>query len=591
MQFTTIDWVIMAAFFVLSMLIGLWSSKTSGKDFKSFFLADQGMSWWLLGVSLVATTFSTDTPNLVTDLVRTNGAFGNWGWWAFLLTGMLTVFLYAKLWRRSGVLTDVEFYEIRYSGKQAAFLRGFRAAYLGLMFNVFIMASVTLAAIKIGQIMMGWTPLQTVLIAATITMLYAALGGLMGVLLTDLFQFVIAMVGSVLAAVYVVNLPQVGGLTKLLSHPNVIPKMDFLPNFSTMSWEQILPIFFIPIAVQWWASYYPGAEPGGGSYVVQRMLSAKDEKNAVTATLLFNAMHYALRPWPWILVAFASLIVFPDVASIKTAFPNIDPQFLKNDIAYPAMLTFLPAGLIGMVVTSLAAAYMSTMSSQVNYGSSILVNDLYYRFIKPDASEKELVRAGRIATVFLMVASCTLALFLQNALQAFEMILLIGAGTGLIYLLRWFWWRINAMTEIVAMVVSFVMALGLKLSGVNLPEWENLALTVGVTTIAWMLTALVTQPTNDDVLLSFYKKIKPGGPGWKAVAEKAAQEGFVVDSKENDFGTALLCALFGIFAIYGALFATGFFIYGNTTSFLVCAAISLLSIFGIRAFWGRLSFE
>lgn len=593
MQFTSIDWAIMVAFFVFSMLIGVWSSRQASKNYKAFFLADQNMSWWLLGISLVATTFSTDTPNLVTDIVRTQGAFGNWVWWAFLLTGMLTVFLYAKLWRRSGVMTDVEFYELRYSGPEAAFLRGFRAAYLGLLFNVFVMATVTLAAIKIGGVMMGWTPLQTVLIAASITMIYSALGGLMGVLLTDLFQFVIAMLGSVFAAIYLVNLPEVGGLSNLLSHPNVVPKMTFLPDPSSIGAGEIFTIFLIPVAVQWWASYYPGAEPGGGSYVVQRMLSAKDEKNAVTATLLFQGMHYALRPWPWILVAFASLIVFPDVASIAAKYPHLDPQIIKNDLAYPAMMTFLPAGLIGMVVTSLAAAYMSTMSSQTNYGSSILVNDLYHRFINPNATDKELVWVGRLSTVLLMVLSCTMALFLENALQAFDLILLIGAGTGLIYLLRWFWWRINAMTEIVAMVVSFVVALLLKFSalGTMVPDWSHLIVTVAFTSVAWVITALVSKPTSDEKLISFYTKIKPSGPGWEPIAEKARAAGHDISGVKNDFGVGLLCSVGGLMSIYGLLFATGFILYGNWLSGVIWLLVAGGGLMTIRKYWSSLSFE
>ena len=416
------------------------------------------MPWWFLGISMVATTFSTDTPNLVTDIVRGTGVDGNWTWWAFLLTGMLTVFLYARLWRRSGVLTDVEFYEIRYSGPVAAFLRGFRAVYLGIVFNIIIMASVTLAAIKIGSVMMGWTPLETVVIAAVITMVYSALGGLRGVVLTDMIQFAMAMVGSIWATIYVLNLPEVGGLASMLTHENVRPALQFLPSFSEASVEDLIPVFLIPIALQWWAAYYPGAEPGGGGYLAQRMLSARNEREAASATLLFNVLHYALRPWPWILVALASLVVFPDLASIAERFPHVPENVVRNDLAYPAMLTYLPAGLLGLVVTSLAAAYMSTMSSQVNWGSSIVVNDLYHRFVNPQATESEQVWAGRMATVVLMVIACALALFLENALQVFNIILQIGAGTGLIFILRWFWWRVNAESELTAMIVSFVVA-------------------------------------------------------------------------------------------------------------------------------------
>ena len=458
MQLTALDWIIMGAYFALSLGIGLAVSRRSGRDFDSFFLGGRSMPWWLLGISMVATTFSTDTPNLVADIVRTDGAFGNWAWWAFLLTGMLTVFLYAKLWRRSGVLTDVAFYELRYSGRLAAFLRGFRAVYLGLLFNVLIMASVTLAAIKIGGVMMDWTPLQTVVIAAGVTMLYSAAGGLRGVVLTDLVQFALAMAGSIGAAIYLVNLPEVGGWGTLLEHENVSGVLAFWPSLETATWEDLVPVFVIPLAVQWWAAYYPGAEPGGGGYIVQRMLSAKDEKNAVGATLLFNGMHYALRPWPWIVVALASLVVFPDLTALADRFPNLPAQVVQNDLAYPAMLTFLPAGLLGLVVTSLAAAYMSTMSTQVNWGSSVLVHDVYQRFLKPEATDGQLVWAGRLCTVALMVIACVFALYLENAFQVFNIIVQIGAGTGLLFLLRWFWWRINAATELTAMIVSFAIA-------------------------------------------------------------------------------------------------------------------------------------
>lgn len=586
MQLAPIDWVIMVAFFTLSLAIGLSVSRRAGQDFSSFFLGGRQMPWWLLGVSMVATTFSTDTPNLVADIVRSGGTFGNWTWWAFLLTGMLTVFLYAKLWRRSGVFTDVEFYELRYSGRLAAFLRGFRAAYLGILFNVLIMASVTLAAIKIGGVMLGLTPLETVVIAASVTMVYSALGGLTGVLLTDLVQFVLAMAGSFGAAYYILNLPDVGGLQSLLAHENVAGALAFWPSFETMTWQEMLPVFFVPIAVQWWAAYYPGAEPGGGGYIVQRMLSAKDEKNAVGATLLFNGMHYALRPWPWVLVALASLIVFPDLDALAARFPEIPEQVIRDDLAYPAMLTFLPAGLLGLVVTSLAAAYMSTMSTQVNWGSSILVNDLYRRFFRPDASERRLVWVGRLATVVLMVTACTLALFLENALQVFNLILLIGAGTGLLFLLRWFWWRINAAAEIVAMVVSFTLALFFQFA-VEMAGWAELVLTVALTTAAWVTTAYVTRSTDEAVLLRFYERVRPGGPGWRPIAVKAPD---VRAAERSDLPYGLASAACGALGIYSVLFATGFFLYGRLALGIVFAVIAAAAFFGIVRMWPKLQF-
>ena len=597
MQLSGIDWAIMAAFFALSLAIGLGVSRASGKDFNAFFLGGRNMPWWLLGISMVATTFSTDTPNLVADIVRSDGAFGNWTWWAFLLTGMLTVFLYAKLWRRSGVLTDVEFYEIRYSGGLAAFLRGFRAVYLGILFNIIIMASVTLAAIKIGSVLLGLTPLETVVIAATVTMVYSAMGGLRGVLLTDLVQFALAMIGSIWAAWYILNLPEVGGLSNLLQHENVAPALAFWPSFETLTWQDMLPVFFIPLAVQWWAAYYPGAEPGGGGYLVQRMLSAKDEKHAVSATLLFNGMHYALRPWPWILVALASLVVFPNLDAIAARFPDIPEQVVRNDLAYPAMLTYLPAGLLGLVVTSLAAAYMSTMSTQVNWGSSIIVNDVYLRFVNRSATQKQLVWAGRVSTVFLMVVACTLALFLENALQVFNLVLQIGAGTGLLFILRWFWWRINAASELTAMIVSFLLASYFHFaalfgwSGGTFADWERLLIIVAVTTVAWMLVAFFTAPTAEGTLRSFYERVHPGGPGWQAVLNRAEAEGTPLTATTgSDLPYGLTCAVAGALGIYSILFATGFFLYGAWGKGILFSVIAAAALGLIAKLWPRLTF-
>ncbi len=597
MQLGGIDWAIMAVFFALSLIIGLAVSGRSGKDFNAFFLGGRDMPWWLLGISMVATTFSTDTPNLVTDIVRTDGIFGNWTWWAFLLTGMLTVFLYAKLWRRSEVLTDVEFYEIRYSGKLAAFLRGFRAVYLGILFNIIIMASVTLAAIKIGGVMMGWSAIETVLVAASVTMIYSALGGLRGVVLTDLVQFAIAIGGSIGAAIYIINMPEVGGLDGLFSHENVRSALSFWPSFEELTWQEMLPVFFIPIAVQWWAAYYPGAEPGGGGYIVQRMLSAKNEKHAVGATLLFNGLHYALRPWPWILVALSSLILFPDLSMMAERFPDLSEQVIRNDLGYPAMLTFLPSGLLGLVVTSLAAAYMSTMSTQVNWGSSIIVNDVYHRFLNPEATERQQVWVGRAATVALMVVACTLALFLENALQVFNILLQIGAGTGLLFLLRWFWWRINAATELTAMIVSFLLALYFQMAGRmgwpggGLADWERLIYIVALTTVAWVLVAYTTAPTDPDVLKRFYRRIRPGGPGWRAVQAELLREGVAVETGASDLPYGIAAAVCGAFGIYSVLFATGFFLYEQPLTGLLFAAIAVASFVGIYKLWPRLRFE
>ena len=462
MHLDTIDWVIILSFFGITMGIGISVSRRMSDSTQDFFLGGRKMPWWLLGISMVATTFSADTPNLVTDIVRNNGVSGNWVWWAFLLTGMLTVFVYARLWRRSGITTDLEFYELRYSGKEASFLRAFRALYLGFFFNVMIMATVMLAGIKMGGILLGLSPITTVLTVSIITVIYASIGGFKGVIYTDFFQFVLAMIGMVWACVYIIDLPQINGLTALLTHPNVQDKIHFFPDLNNT--DTLIGLMIIPLAVQWWSVWYPGAEPGGGGYIAQRMLSAKDEKNAVWATLLFNVSHYALRPWPWILIALASLVVFPELSQLSSTFPDVPQHFIKDDIAFSAMLTFLPTGLLGLVIAALVAALMSTISTHLNWGSSYIAYDFFKRFISPQATEKEIVRVGRFSTLVLMICAALFALVLENALQAFDILLQIGAGTGLLFILRWLWWRINAISEIVAMIVSFGVAVVLKLS-------------------------------------------------------------------------------------------------------------------------------
>jgi Na+/proline symporter len=579
MTLSTLDWSIIAGFLVISLLIGVVVSRQSGKSSADFFLSGRNMPWWLLGVSMVATTFSADTPNLVTDLVRKDGVAGNWVWWAFLITGMMTVFIYAKLWRRSGILTDLEFYELRYSGKEAAFLRGFRSLYLGVVFNVLIMATVCLAAIKIGSTLLGISPMQTLLIASVITVAYSAIGGLRGIILTDFFQFIIAMIGTIWAAVVIVNLPEVGGLEALVTHENVIGKMNMLPDFNNT--EALVTLMIIPLAVQWWAAYYPGAEPGGGGYIVQRMLSAKDEKNAIGATLFFNIAHYALRPWPWILIALASLIVFPNLESIEAAFPDIDPSIIDDDLAYSAMLTYLPQGLLGIVIASLVAAFMSTISTHLNWGSSYIVNDFYKRFVDPDVSEKKMVLIGRLSTVLLMVFAAFVALRLQNAKEAFDIIVLMGAGTGLLFILRWFWWRINAYSEIAAMIISLGVAIIFKFI---LPEGTfeghvELLLSVAITTVGWVAVTFLTPPVDRETLFSFYNLIKPHSNGWKSViAEGIAAEKI----NPNDVTTGKLpqelTGMFaGIFLVYGVLFTTGLFLYGRTTNALIGVVISVVA--------------
>ena len=593
MQLSTLDWAIVIAFFIILLSIGFIASKKAGNSVNEFFLSGRNMPWWLLGISMVATTFSADTPNLVTDIVRTNGVSGNWVWWAFLLTGMLTVFVYAKLWRRSEVLTDLEFYELRYGGKGAAFLRGFRAIYLGVFFNIMIMATVCLAGIKIGSVMLGLSPTQTLLIASTVTVFYSSLGGLKGVILTDFFQFTLAMVATFWAAVVIVNLPEVGGLGELISHPDIIPKLDLIPDISNR--EMFLVVFLLPIAVQWWSVWYPGAEPGGGGYVAQRMLSAKNENHAVWATLLFNFMHYAVRPWPWILIALASLIVFPNLDDLQLAFPEIDSSIIGHDLAYPAMMTLLPSGLLGLLLASLAAAFMSTIASHLNWGSSYVVNDFYRRFFEPNASEKKLVLLGRITTVLLMLLSCLLALLLSNALQAFAILLQIGAGTGLLFILRWFWHRINIYSEISAMIISFLVALYLqivhpRLGFDPLSAESQLIIGVTITTFSWILITYLTPEEDKEVLRDFYKKIQPGGRGWKKVVDQAKDEGIDLKGKKEawDVPTGILCMILGCFFVYSILFSIGYFLYSEYIFAIILLTVSFISLIFLQKAWKRL---
>ena len=575
MTLTTLDWTIVFAYFTLSLAVGIWASKQAGKDTKSFFLAGRNMPWWLLGVSMVATTFSTDTPNLVTDLVRQNGVSGNWAWWAFLLTGMLTVFIYAKLWHRSGVLTDIEFYELRYSGKAAAFLRGFRALYLGLVFNVLVMGAVSLAAVKFGEIVLGWPGWVTLTIACSITLAYSTLGGLKAVIITDFVQFSLAMIGSIWAMIYILGLEQIGGLSNLITHANVVDKLALIPNLSDPDiW---VPILLVPLAVQWWASYYPGAEPGGGGYIAQRMFSAKDEKNAVSATLFFNVAHYALRPWPWILIALSSLIVFPELSDIQNAFPNLPSDKLGHDVAYPAMLTLLPTGLLGLVAASLIAAFMSTMSTQLNLGASYLVNDFYHRFIKPDASEKHLVNVGRLFTVLSIILGGGLGLFLTSAGQAFTLLLMIGAGTGMIYILRWFWWRINAYTEIVAMVSSLCIAFYFNFIDQSFAGWEKIVIGAILTTVVWIVATYFTPPDNEETLRNFVKKVNPGGPGWSKYSQGVSSEPWPVPN-------GILCMILGCTAVYSVLLGVGQLIYGESLG-LILIGLAGVSAFGLTRLW------
>lgn len=654
-QLQAIDWTIVGVFFAIVLGIGFVASRTAGKNTSEFFLGGRGMPWWLLGVSMVACTFSCDTPNLVTGMVREGGVAKNWAWWAFLVTGMVTVFIYAKLWRRSEVMTDLEFYELRYSGKGAAFLRGFRALYLGVLFNCLIMGTVTLAAIKIGGVMLGLSPMQTVVGASVFVVIYASLGGLKGVIWADFFQYSIAMFGAVYAAYVAVQQPavqEIGGLAGLVGENSPIKdKLSVFPDFGDPS--QWVPLLFIPLAVQWWAAWYPGAEPGGGGYVAQRMLAAKDEKNAIGATLLFNFLHYALRPWPWIIVALASLVIYPmdkqDMSSAKEQlaspawtekvsiyegrapgtlgdedreairlmkadaigvgpmaekFPDVPEQYMRNDIAYPVMISKLSPGWLGLVVASLIAAYMSTIGTHLNWGSSYAVNDFYRRFVKPDASEKDLVLVGRICTVLLMIVAGALSLtILEDAGQAFDLLLLSGAGSGAIYLLRWFWWRINAVSEISAMVVTTVAACVLvfvvpKMTDVSaitlgVLDWGTLKflIAVAITSITWITATMVTSPENPETLRRFYAKVRPGGPGWRKVVAEARRDGVDIEGPTKgqawELPWEILCVFIGLVMIYCCLFGIGSFVYGKTVAGSVLLGVALVSCVALFNVFGK----
>jgi Na+/proline symporter len=596
---STLDYTLIILFFSITLFIGIYVSKKSGKNSTEFFLSGRTMPWWLLGLSMVATTFSTDTPNLVTDIVRTDGVSGNWIWWAFLITGLLTVFVYAKLWRKSNVNTDLEFYELRYGGKPAKFLRKFRALYLGVIFNVITMSAVTLAAIKIGGIMLGLEPWQTVLSAGLITVIFSAVGGFKGVVYTDFILFFVAMGGAIWAAIYLVNLPEVGGLEALLTNENVADKLSILPDFNNT--KGVITLLIIPLAVQWWSSWYPGAEPGGGGYIAQRMLAAKDANHAIGATFFFNIMHYALRPWPWIIVALASLVIFPDIASISEAFPNISPDKLGHDLAYSAMLTKLPSGLLGIVLASLIAAYMSTISTQLNWGSSYIVFDFYKQHVNPKASEKKLVSVGRVSTVLLMVLSAGLALLMQNAMEVFEMMLLFGAGTGLIFILRWFWWRINSWTEITAMFASGILSIAIKATPFGdylfaaetgvFPEWAEIPFVVVVVSIIWLIATFVTKPESKEVLNSFYERTQPGGPGWLKIVKQADEDGLEIVHNKNEgwnVPSGILAMLLGCVLIYSCMFTTGYWIYGETTLAISTSVTAIVSGYLLIKTWGKI---
>jgi Na+/proline symporter len=579
MHLNTADLVVIALSIIISFLPALFFWRRASSSTTEFFTSGRAAPWWLVGISMVATTFSTDTPNLVTNFVRDQGVAENWLWWSFLLTGMATVFFYAKMWRRSGVLTDLEFYEIRYSGRAATFVRGFRAVYLGLFFNCFIMATVNLAAAKIANILLGWPMYRTLAFASVITIFFASVSGLWGVLVTDSIQFTVTMTGAFAAAYFALQQPEVGHLSGLFSRVN--PRtLDFLPDFS--NWSVALSVLIIPLTIQWWSVWYPGAEPGGGSYIAQRMLASRTEKDAVGGTLLFNIMHYALRPWPWVIVALASTLVFPQLSDIARAFPNVDPKLIGNDIAYPAMLKFLPTPFIGLMLAGMLAAYRSTIETHLNWGTSYLVHDFYRRFLNRGASEKHYVLMGRIVTALLMITAALTTYALDTAKDAFTLILSVGAGTGLIYLLRWFWWRVNAWSEVAAMASSFVIAVGFQIAartGHAVPAHWSLIATVVMTTIVWVTVAYMTTPTDRPTLVAFYKLVRPAGPGWASVRAEAG-----VTASPDSLPLQMVGWMCGCAFIYSGLFGVGSLLYGRTSlavfwiSVFVVSGVALLRL-------------
>jgi len=584
MQLTTLDWMLVVGSLALTYLPAALLARRGGADTTEFFTSGRTAPWWLIGVSMVATTFSTDTPNFVTNLVREHGVANNWAWWAFCLTGMMTVFFYARLWRRSGMLTDLEFYELRYAGRAATLVRGFRAVYLGLFFNAVIMATVNLAAAKIANVLFGWSMGQTLLMGAVISTIFAATSGLWGVLVTDFVQFGIAMTGAIATAYFALRQPEVGGLAGLMARVDPA-KLSLLPDFR--DWGVTVQVLVLPLAVQWWSVWYPGSEPGGGSYVAQRILAARSERDALAGTLLFNVAHYALRSWPWILVALASLLVYPDLSDIAAQFPWVDPGLVGHDMAYPAMLRFLPAGFLGLMLAGMLAAYVSTISTQLNWGTSYLVHDFYRRFLRPGRTERHYVAVSRWITALLMLVAATITLVLDTARASFDLILSIGAGTGLLYLLRWFWWRVNAWSEIAAMASSFAVALAFFVAGrmgAGIPSHVSLLLTVLITTVVWVGATLLTRPTDRAVLYRFCELVRPAGPGWRRIRVERN-----LPASPDSLPQALLAWVVGCGFVYTALFGFGNLLYGRHQAALFwlagCALAGLILARVLAGIW------
>ena len=539
-MFNYLDNIVIAVFFAVLLLIpALAALRSRGKGANEYFKSAGSMPWWLIGISMVAATTSTNSANLFTEIIRRDGLSGNWVWWAFLLTGMLTVFVYSKLWVRSGATTDISFYELRYSGKPAAFLRGFRAVYLGVIYNLVVMATVLLGAVKIGVVLFG-VPASTILIVTgVVSLVYSCLSGIRGTIYTDFFLFAVVMIGACAVMYFCVKHPAVGGWSALMNNPDVTSRLSFFPSLSNR--DALIAVFIIPVAVQWWNVWYSGSEPGGGGYIVQRMLTAKSPKHAVGGTLFFNVLNYALRPWPWYIAAFASLLIFPNLASIREAFPNVDPSLVGDDMAYPALITIVPNGWVGLVAASLMGALFSTIAAQLSMGANYVSNDVWKRFIRKDASDRELIWVARGASLLLIVLGCVMVPLISSAKAGFDLMVQVGTGTGIIFLLRWFWMRINAWTEIVAMIVSFLAAVFFQLiwpaiSPVELLFWEKLLWTIAVTTVAWLAATFLTKPEKPEVIAHFKSLVRADG---------------------HDVGKGLLKMFFASIAIFAIMWGIG----------------------------------
>lgn len=577
MQLTWLDWAVVALYFLFNIAIGFYYKARAGSSVNEFFLSGRNVPWWLAGTSMVATTFAADTPLAVTGMVARGGVAGNWLWWCFVASGMLTVFFYARLWRRSGVMTDIEFSEIRYSGKPAAFLRGFRAVYLGIPINCIILGWVNKAMVDILMLVLGVTKLQALAIVLgmiALTSFISTLAGLWGVLVTDLFQFVVKMGMVIALAVYAVA--AVGGIDGMKAQLAVIDAargsqgsvLSFVPDLNS-AWMPLIT-FLVYISLNWWATWYPGAEPGGGGYVAQRMFCAKDEKHSLLATLWFNIAHYAVRPWPWVLVALVSLILYPDLENPEHGYIRV-------------MMDHLPPSLRGLMIAAFAAAYMSTIATQLNWGASYLVNDFYRRFLKTDGDEKHYVAISQAATVLLTIVSAVITFYMESIAGAWKLLLATGAGTGGVLLLRWYWWRINAWSEVSAMITAFFTSVILQTAfGLDTDRPVDFAwvmiITVVVTTTAWLITTFVTDPESNEVLVAFYRRTRPSLTGWRPIAEQAP------DVKPSGSGWWDFADwLAGCILIYGVLFGVGKLILKETTPGALMLGVAVLA--GAFIYW------